>query len=447
MKVFDLFRLILGNLSRRKARVALTAIGVVIGTAAVVILVSLAIGLQKNANEQLYGIGDLTQIQVSPAYEMMEGGGGGMVVQVGGSGGKEGGQPQPARLLTNSALDELRAIPGVGSVIPREYLMTGVLIKYQKLEGGVGVIGAETADLANLGLEATEGGTELGRGTVVIGAMVANNFYDPRQRPGQEPPPPPQLYGQQIQLVLSKYDAQGNEIRKNISVRVTGVLKETRGESDWTIYFPLDQIKALNEWAQGRRINYNKEGYSQVIVKVQDVEQVLDISDQITQMGFQAFTPQSFVQGINNFYVILQFIFGGVGAIALLVAAIGIANTMAMSILERTREIGLMKAVGATNRDVLAIFLGEAAGIGFIGGLGGVIIGWLAGQGINVIALVYLANQAGQQGGAPPSIAVYTPVWLPLFALIFSTIIGMISGLYPALRAATMIPVLALKYE
>ena len=446
MKIFDLVRLILGNLSRRKARVALTAIGVVIGTAAVVILVSLAIGLQKNANEQLYGIGDLTQIQVMPAYEMMEGGGGGMVVQVGG-GGKEGGLPQPARLLTNSALDEFRAIPGVDSVIPREYLMAGVLIKFQKMEGGSGIIGVDASDLASLRLEATEGGTELGRGTVVIGAMVPNNFYDPRQRPGQEPPPPPQLYGQQIQLVVLKYDSQGNEIRKNLSVRVTGVLKETRGESDYSIYFPLDQIKALNEWAQGRRINYNKEGYSQVIVKVQDVEQVLDISDQITQMGFQAFTPQSFVQGINNFYVILQFIFGGVGAIALLVAAIGIANTMAMSILERTREIGLMKAVGATNRDVLAIFLGEAAGIGFLGGLGGVIIGWLAGQGINVIALVYLANQAGQQGGAPPSIAVYTPIWLPLFALIFSTIIGMISGLYPALRAATMIPVLALKYE
>jgi putative ABC transport system permease protein len=277
--------------------------------------------------------------------------------------------------------------------------------------------------------------------------MVANNFSDPRQRPGQEPPPPPHLYDQQLQMIASKWDTQGNEIRKNFSLRVTGVLKETRGESDWTIYFPLEQVKSLNEWAQGRRINYNKDGYSQVVVKVQDVEQVLDITDQITQMGFQAFTPQSFVQGINNFYVILQFIFGGVGAIALLVAAIGIANTMAMSILERTREIGLMKAVGATNRDVLAIFLGEAAGIGFIGGLGGVIIGWLAGQGINVIAIVYLANQASQQGGPPPSVAVYTPAWLPLFALIFATIIGMISGLYPALRAATMIPVMALKYE
>src|SRR6266487_1244987 len=442
MKLLDLVRLIFGNLSRRKARVALTAIGVVIGTAAVVILVSLAIGLQKNANEQLYGIGDLTQIQVSPAYDMPQG----KVVQVAvAGGGSDPGQPQPAPLLTNSALDELRAIPSVGSVIPREYLMTGVLIKYQKLEGGVGIIGVEAEDLASLGLEATAGETLLGRGIIVIGAMVANNFYDPHQRPGQEPPAPPDLFGQQLQIIVSKYDAQGNEIRKNLSVRVTGVLKETRGESDYTIYFPLEQVKTLNEWAQGRHINYNKEGYSQVVVKVQDVEQVLDISDQITQMGFQAFTPQSFVQGINNFYVILQFIFGGVGAIALLVAAIGIANTMAMSILERTREIGLMKAVGATNRDVLAIFLGEAAGIGFIGGLGGVIIGWLAGQGINVIAIVYLANQASPQGGPPPSIAVYTPFWLPLFALIFSTIIGMVSGLYPALRAATMIPVIALK--
>jgi putative ABC transport system permease protein len=132
----------------------MTAIGVVIGTAAVVILVSLGIGLQRNFNEQLFGIGDLTQIQVAPAYEMGEG----MVVQVGvGGGGKDPGQPQAPRLLTNSALEELRAIPGVTSVIPREYLMTGVLIKYQKLEGGVGVIGVDSNDLADLGLEATHG--------------------------------------------------------------------------------------------------------------------------------------------------------------------------------------------------------------------------------------------------------------------------------------------------
>ena len=325
--------------------------------------------------------------------------------------------------------------------------MTGGMLKYQKLEGGVNIIGIDPKDLASLKLEAAQGDTTLDRGEILIGVMVPNNFYDPKIRPGQEPPPPPDLFDQQLQFVVSKYDDQGNESRKNLSLRVGGVLKETGGESDWSVYMPLDQVKALNEWAMNRRINYNKDGYSQVIVKAANVDDVLDISEQITNMGFQAFTPQSFVQGINNFYKILQIVFGGVGAIALLVAAIGIANTMTMSILERTREIGLMKAVGATNRDVLAIFLGEAAGIGFLGGLGGVIIGWLAGQGLNVIAIVYLANQASQQGGMPPSVAVYTPYWLPLFALIFSTFIGMLSGLYPALRAANMIPVLALKYE
>ncbi len=447
MKFLDLLRLILGNLGRRKARVALTAIGVVIGTAAVVILVSLAIGLQKSATEQLYGIGDLTLIDVMPAYggDFSGGGGGGpMIVQ---SSGGTGNNLQLPTLLTNSALDQIRAIPGVKSVIPRDYLNAGNIVHFQKMEGGMNIIGIATNNLSDLGLEASQGTTELTKGSIVIGVMTPNNFYDPHQRPGQEPPPPPDLFNQQIQLIVSKWDQNGNETRKTLSLRVVGVLNETGGESDYSVYLPLDQVKSLNEWANGTRINYNKSGYNQVIVKVEDPNQALDIADQITALGFQAITPQSYLEGINGTFLVLQIVFGGVGAIALLVAAIGIANTMAMSILERTREIGLMKAVGATNRDVLSLFLGEAAGIGFIGGLGGVVIGWLAGQAINVLAIIYLAGQASQQGGAPPSVAVYTPVWLPIFALVFSTFIGMLSGLYPALRAATMIPVQALKYE
>jgi putative ABC transport system permease protein len=445
MRFFDLISLILDNLGRRKARVALTAVGVIIGTAAVVVLVSLAIGLQRNATQQLGGIGDLTQIQVMPNFG--GGPGGPVAVQVAGAKGGASGPAPEQKLITEQTLSELAALPNVEAVIPRDYLQASAMIQYNRLESYVGLTGVGVHDLSEMGLQPRSGSLVLERGTAVVGAMISQNFFDPRPRPGQEPPQPPDLMDANLKLILMKYTQDGQEIRKSVPLRVVGVIAESRGEADYSIYVPLGDLTALNEWAIGRRVNRNRDGYAQAVVKVNDVKNVLDVTDQITAMGYQAYTPQSFVQGINSFYVMLQVIFGGVGAIALLVAAIGIANTMAMAILERTREIGLMKAIGATNRDVLSVFLGEAAGIGFIGGLGGVLLGWSAGQVINVLAMAYLAGQASQTGGLPPSVAVFTPLWLPVFALIFATFIGLISGLYPALRAATLIPVDALKYE
>jgi putative ABC transport system permease protein len=441
MRFFDLVSLILENLGRRKARVALTAIGVVIGTAAVVVLVSLAIGLQKNATEQLYGIGDLTEIQVFPNYGES---GQGMVFQSGGTGSNAASN---LKLITNDSLRELEAISGVKSVIPRDYLQGPAILTFDRLENWANAIGIGTHDLSELGLEAAQGDVKLERGTAVIGAQVPLNFYNPQIRPGQEPPAPPELVGEQVKLILIKYDQEGKEIRKPVTLKIVGQLSETRNEPDWSVYLPIEDLTAYNEWMTGRRVNRSRDGYNQVVVKVNDVKEVLNITEQINNLGYQAYTPQSFVQGINNFFVILQVIFGGVGAIALLVAAIGIANTMTMAILERTREIGLMKAIGATNRDVLSIFLGEAAGIGFIGGVGGLVLGWSAAQILNVLAMSYLAGQAASQGGLPPTVAVYTPAWLPIFALVFATLVGLLSGLYPALRAATLVPLNALKYE
>jgi putative ABC transport system permease protein len=444
MRFLDLLLLIAENLGRRKARVALTAVGVVIGTAAVVVLVSLAIGLQKNATSSLGGIGDLTQIQVMPNY----GEGAvkpGMVIQSPGGGSSSVSSNQ--KLITNESLTELAAIPNVLFVIPRDYIQGPSMLSYNKLEGGANIIGIGTKDLSVLGLSAKSGTLTLEKGSMVVGSMVANNFYDPRARPGQQPPAPPVLQDGQVKLILMKFSQDGIQTRKTLTLRVTGVIAESKGEADYSIYVPLEEVATYNEWLTGQRTNRRRDGYNQVVVKVDKVENVISVTDQITALGYQAYTPQSFVQGINSFFIILQVIFGGVGAIALLVAAIGIANTMAMAILERTREIGLMKAVGATNRHVLSVFLGEAAGIGFVGGIGGVILGWIAGQVINVVAVAYLAGQAAQQGGMPPGLAVYTPLWLPVFALIFATLVGLVSGLYPALRAATLVPVTALKYE
>jgi putative ABC transport system permease protein len=439
MSFSDLVSLILDNLSRRKARVALTAIGVVIGTAAVIILVSLAIGLQRNATSQLYGIGDLSRIEVYPKY----GDYGPIAVEsVGGS--KDA--PPTQKLITETSLAELAAIPGVKQVIPRDYSMGELMLKFGRMEAYVGISGVGgIQDLSEMGLSAEQGSLILDSKSIVIGGQVPTFFYDPQYRPGQEPPSPPDLVGQTVKLTLRKYDDQGQPITRSFQVTVAGMMENV--EEDYSIYMPLSTITTYNEWFTGRRINRNKDSYQNVTVRVEDPKQAIEITDQIKLLGYEAYSQQTYVEGINSFFLVLQVIFGGVGATALLVAAIGIANTMTMSILERTREIGLMKALGATNRDVLSVFLGEASGIGFVGGLGGVLLGWSGGQILNVLAIGYLAGQAASQGGPPPSLAVYTPVWLPIFTLVFATLIGLLSGLYPALRAANLVPINALKYE
>ncbi|HEX9013412.1 MAG TPA: ABC transporter permease [Anaerolineaceae bacterium] len=449
MRFFDLTALIFYNLGRRKGRVALTAIGVVIGTAAVVVLVSLATGLRQNATQQLGGIGDLTLIQVMPTYGEGNAAGGKVVMaQRAGGGTSPGKGPTPNKLLTPASLEELAGLPGVQAVIPRDFLNGSGYLSLGRLQGYGNIVGLGADDLSIYGYTMQSGSSKLEHGGAIVGAQIARNFNDPFLRPGQATPTPPELQDKQAKLVLQKWTQDGQESHKTVPLRITGVIAENRSESDYSIYMRLDDVTAYNEWIQGRRISRTRDGYSMIQVKADKVENVLDLAKKITNLGFQAQTPQSFVQGINSYFIILQVIFGGIGAISLLVAAIGIANTMAMAILERTREIGLMKAVGATNNNVLSVFLGEAAGIGLIGGLGGVALGWAAGKALNLLAVSYFASQASQQGGPPAtSLAAVTPIWLPLFALAFATLVGLLSGLYPALRAATLVPVNALKYE
>ena len=439
MRFLDLVSLIVYNLSRRKGRVLLTAVGVVIGTAAVVVLVSLAVGLRENATQQLWGINDLSSIQVYPGYSVDQ------MYSTGGGGG--GGMVTDVKMLTPDAIKEIKAIPGVQKVIIEEYFNGSLDMVLGKLHAYGNIMGVDVDDLSEMGLTKVDGTTELSKGTAVVGSWVNQNFYNPQARPDDPMVEPPELLGQTLRFVLIKWSSDGVEIKKTISVKIVGVLDETRGEADGSIYMRLEDVSAWNEWVRGKRINRKEEGYSYIIVKAANPDDVISITDQINALGYMAYTAQSTVEGINSFFTILQVIFGGVGAIALLVAAIGIANTMAMAILERTREIGLMKAIGATNKNVMSIFLGEAAGIGFIGGLGGVILGWGGSALLNLVAVSYYASQASSSGGSPLTSVASTPFWLPLFALAFATVIGLLSGLYPALRAATLVPVTALKYE
>ena len=432
MRLVDLISLIIDNLKRRKGRVVLTAIGVIIGTAAVVTLISLGAGLKESATSQLWGINDLSNVEVYPGYPQMTGN------------GMQSFTEDDIKKITPDVVAQFEAMPGVTRVIIKQSVNTGIEIKLDKLMAWGNITGVNLDDLADMGVTAQQGITDVSEtGTIVVGSWIKNNFYDPNQRPGDDPFEPPDLMGQTLKVDFVRWNNDGTETRKSMRLLVVGVLAETRGEADYNMYMNWDDVLKLNDWVAGRRVDYSKQGYNNVTVKATSPEVVIDLAQQITDMGFQAYTPQSQVQSINSFFTIMQVVFGGVGAIALLVAAIGIANTMAMAILERTREIGIMKAIGATNNNILSIFLGEAAGIGFLGGVGGFLLGWAICGIINLLAGSYLTSQSG--GGT--TLATSIPVWLPLFSIFFATIVGLISGLYPALSAATLVPVNALKYE
>ncbi|MCA9998867.1 MAG: ABC transporter permease, partial [Anaerolineales bacterium] len=253
MGILDLVTLIVENLARRKGRVALTAVGVIIGTAAVVLLVSLGVGLQQNAADQLGGIGDLTKIQVYPTYGEFD---------------PSTGQPIGGTMLTDQTIADISALPGVTAVIPQDYFQGYAQIKLDRLEGGSQMLGIGTTDLGQLGVKAQQGSLEVKRGTAVVGAMVSQSFYDPRLRPGQEPPPPPDLYDKQLVLNLVKYTPDGQEVRKTVRLKVGGVLAEARDEPDWSIYIPLDELTGYNTWVTGQRIDRNKVGYNNMIVRV-----------------------------------------------------------------------------------------------------------------------------------------------------------------------------------
>jgi putative ABC transport system permease protein len=282
----------------------------------------------------------------------------------------------------------------------------------------------------------------------VIGRRVFDSGMASSRPSRRAPAPVPaeSLQGRTITLALTRFDGDGRSTTRSERLRVVGVLDGKGGEDDYSVILAADQVDDLNAWFSGRRRNA-REGYEVALVKVADRRNVKDVQAAIGELGFETFSSQDILQAINQVFLIVQGVLGGIGAVALLVAAFGIANTMTMAIYERTREIGIMKALGATNRDVLRIFLVEAGAIGVLGGLLGCLTGWLAGLVIDILVRNWLLAQ--QSGGevTDPGRIVITPPWLLAFALAFAALIGLASGVYPALRAASMRPLSALRTE
>lgn len=431
-----------------KARVAMTAIGVIIGTAAVVVLVSLGAGLQKQATANLYNMGGLDELMVRVGY--ME-----MPAATGGSAGQAVSPP----VLNAAKIEEIRGMEGVIAATPLlDVYMQGPL-RLNRQDGWAQMYGVEMEDFARIA--ALDRGTlDLYRGQIVIGSMVPANFipweeFQAAEQAGLEPPEPPELLNQTLQMVKFTYDPVTYMQSESIVARlqVVGVLKKQGYLYDYSIFLPLKEALRLNqrlmEGQQGVS-NPDKDGYGQVLVKVSHPNLAPAVEQALKDQGFSVESARTQIESLNNFFAIVQAILGGIGAVALLVAAFGIANTMTMAIYERTREIGLMKAIGATNQDVMSVFLAEAGSIGLLGGIGGVGLAVALNTVINVVGSSLLAESGGIFGGMSGETATTLtamPLWLPIFAVVFAILIGVASGIYPAIRAAALSPIQALKYE
>ena len=182
--------------------------------------------------------------------------------------------------------------------------------------------------------------------------------------------------------------------------------------------------------------------YTSLIARVAGASQVAAVEDAIKKLGFNTFSILDASKSMQRFFKILDMFLFIFGSLALTVASIGIVNTLVMAVLERRREIGIMKAIGASDQDVRGLFFAEAGAMGVLGGSLGVVFGWAIGKIIGIGTNVYLRNQ-----GFPPEDFWAVTWWLVVFALGIAFIISLLSGLYPASRAAKLDPVQALRYE
>jgi putative ABC transport system permease protein len=238
-------------------------------------------------------------------------------------------------------------------------------------------------------------------------------------------------------------------IPHNRTLRIVGIVTgdpdTLRGPGRARAFIPLDFAEGL-QMVQPSDVRdpggLGGPTYTQLSVRVENPRDVPRLEDSIRRMGFSAFSALDASRNLQRFFAVLDLFLGIFGSLALAVASLGIINTLVMAILERRREIGILKALGASDLDVKKLFFAEAGAMGIVGGVVGVILGWMIGRVINAGTNIYMHRQ-----NLPSENFWSVPWWLVLGALGFSLIVSLVSGLYPAARAAKLDPVKALRYE
>ena len=440
-----MIRMGIRNLSRRKARTALTVIGVVIGTISIVVMVSIGIGMNQNFQQQVMQLGSLTTITVtSQAYVADD----------------KNNYQQVNQVLNDKLIKTVEAMDHVKAVIPfRQSQMTLYCKKY---ECGITVNAIDFSKLDALDLPTPTYGeipTSTEKDAIIMGGSVPEQFYNPKSTSWQ-----PFTYvpdKMKLTAAITDYNYTMADGKTPVKERVGKicVLTATGGYEgyDWNVYVDLatynrwynDFLKTLKP-ADVRKAKLALQKYSQLIIQVDDVRNVKTIQDSLSGMGFQTSSLTSMMEPMQKTSRMLQMVLGAVGAVAMLVSAISIANTMIMSIYERTKEIGVMKVLGCKLRDIRRLFLFESAIIGLMGGVIGNAISYFASFLLNKFgAPIFSALMSGSDMGLSTGPVKYSviPFWLPFAAAAFAMAVGLVSGYYPANRATKISAIEAMKSE
>src|SRR5216110_3323840 len=366
---------------RARLRSGLTTAGVAIGTALVVLLIALATGAEDNVRRSIFSIGDLRLVTVQPFQP-----------------GANGLSAVP-RTITDDTVAKLKSVAHVDGV-------------YRQFDAPLGMV-VEGGDDATIRPQDIEPGAPVDRSvTMRVGGAVK----------------------------LGSTRIGGSCTPRDYGVKIVGVFDEQASQTSFRI--PLDDALLAGAENRGLTPDAIREttGYSGLAVEADDSTNVADIVKAVQELGFSSFSLKQVVEQIDQGFGVFKGILAGIGGVALLVAAIGIANTMVMAVLERTREIGIMKAVGASPRDIRAIFLSEAALVGAFGGILGLALGLAGGQIIDRVI-----RQLNPRTN-PAAIFVVGPD-LALGALALALAVALLAGFLPARRAMRMSALSALRYE
>jgi ABC-type antimicrobial peptide transport system permease subunit len=465
MYKIDIVKMAYKNLWRRKVRTFLTVLGVLIGTTSIVVMISLGIGLSEFQTKNMERWGNLNEIQVTQGVNFDE----------------EGNPLGDSNPLNDDAIEEFKAIPGVVAVSPVFYM--GGEATWGRKMGYIQIVGIDPAEMPQFEFDIAEGRLleKDDRFNIVLGSQVGRDFRDRREmemmrsgrggrmvRMGQEETNTLEMLNQRISM-----DVRNNNGKKKVyNFMVVGVLSEENMDKSWQAYAPIEEVKRMRDYMMGGSSSGNpgmvkemairgggrvstvrpsrdqgpsKDDYEQILIRTSDVEATKEISKILNERGYRAYSMADSLEGIEETSKTIQAVLGGIGSITLLVAAIGIINTMIMSIYERTREIGIMKVIGASFFDIRMLFLTEAALIGLMGGILGLGFSHGTSRIINHFASGFL-NRGMGPGEVANSISVIPP-WLALFALGFSMLIGLVAGVYPANRAVRLSPITAIRNE